>query len=122
MTSTDKKNLLINEIKKYKRVAVAFSGGVDSTFLLKMCIDALGSSNVLALTADCSAFPKRELDETDRLCTEMGVTHLNIKINQLRIDGFVKNTPLRCYYCKRELMSRLIKAAQQRGVKTVFEG
>ena len=69
MTSTDKKNLLINEIKKYKKVAVAFSGGVDSTFLLKMCIDALGSSNVLALTADCSAFPKRELDETDRLCT-----------------------------------------------------
>ena len=44
MTPTDKKNLLINEIKKYKRVAVAFSGGVDSTFLLKMCIDALGSS------------------------------------------------------------------------------
>lgn len=122
MTSTDKKNLLINEIKKYKRVAVAFSGGVDSTFLLKMCIDALGSSNVLALTADCSAFPKRELDETHRLCAEMGVTHLNIKINQLRIDGFVKNTPLRCYYCKRELMSRLIKAAQQRGFDTVFEG
>ena len=122
MTSTDKKNLLINEIKKYKRVAVAFSGGVDSTFLLKMCIDALGSSNVLALTADCSAFPKRELDETNRLCTEMGATHLNIKINQLRIDGFVKNTPLRCYYCKRELMSRLIEAAQQRGFNTVFEG
>ena len=122
MTPTDKKNLLINEIKKYKRVAVAFSGGVDSTFLLKMCIDALGSSNVLALTADCSAFPKRELDETDKLCAEMGVTHLNIKINQLRIDGFVKNTPLRCYYCKRELMSRLIKVAQQRGFNTVFEG
>ena len=53
MTPTDKKNLLINEIKKYKRVAVAFSGGVDSTFLLKMCIDALGRSKVLALTADC---------------------------------------------------------------------
>lgn len=122
MTPTDKKNLIINEIKKYKRVAVAFSGGVDSTFLLKMCIDALGSSNVLALTADYSAFPKRELDETHRLCTEMGVMHLNIKINQLRIDGFVKNTPLRCYYCKRELMSRLIKAAQQRGFNTVFEG
>lgn len=122
MASTDKKNLLINEIKKYKRVAVAFSGGVDSTFLLKMCIDALGSSNVLAITADCSAFPKRELDETDKLCAEMGATHLNIKINQLRIDGFVKNTPLRCYYCKRELMSRLIEAAQQRGFNTVFEG
>lgn len=122
MTPTDKKNLLINEIKKYKRVAVAFSGGVDSTFLLKMCIDTLGGNNVIALTADCSAFPKRELDETDGLCAEMGVTHLNIKINQLRIDGFVKNTPLRCYYCKRELMSRLIKAAQQRGFNTVFEG
>lgn len=122
MNPTDKKNLLINEIKKYKRVAVAFSGGVDSTFLLKMCIDTLGSNNVIALTADCSAFPKRELDETDRLCAETGATHLNIKINQLRIDGFVKNTPLRCYYCKRELMSRLIKAAQERGFNTVFEG
>lgn len=122
MNPTEKKNLLINEIKKYKRVAVAFSGGVDSTFLLKMCIETLGSNNVIALTADCSAFPKRELDETDRLCTEMGATHLNIKINQLRIDGFVKNSPLRCYYCKRELMSQLIKAAQERGFNTVFEG
>lgn len=51
MTPTDKKNLLINEIKKYKRVAVAFSGGVDSTFLLKMSIDTLGGNNVIALTA-----------------------------------------------------------------------
>ncbi len=122
MILSEKKSLLINEIKKYKKTAVAFSGGVDSTLLLRICVDALGSENVLALTADCSAFPKRELCEAESLCKKIGAKHINVKINQLEIDGFVENSLLRCYYCKKELLSRLKKTAHDSGFDTLLEG
>lgn len=122
MTLSDKKKSLVYEIKKYGRAAVAFSGGVDSTFLLKMCADVLGRENVIAVTADCSAFPKRENDDAECLCSLIGVEHLSVSVNQLEIDGFVNNTPLRCYYCKKALMSRLIDEVKKRGFELLLEG
>jgi len=104
------------------KVVVAFSGGVDSTFLLKIARDTLGVENVLAVTALSPLYPERELRGAKKMAEEMGVKHLLIESNELEIDGFSKNPPDRCYLCKRELFGELIKTAQQENISYIVEG
>ncbi|MBM4277964.1 MAG: ATP-dependent sacrificial sulfur transferase LarE [Deltaproteobacteria bacterium] len=120
---------LKNKIEKLKeifqsvgKVVVAFSGGVDSTFLLRMARDTLGAGNVLAVTALSPLYPERELNVAKKMATEMGVKHTLIESNELEIDGFSKNPIDRCYLCKRELFDELIKVAQQKNLSSVIEG
>jgi len=104
------------------KVVVAFSGGVDSTLLLKVAKDTLGDGNVLAVTALSPLYPDRELEGAKRLTREIGVKHLLIKSNELEIEGFSKNPPNRCYFCKRELFGELLKLAQKEAIPFVAEG
>ncbi|MBM4325314.1 MAG: ATP-dependent sacrificial sulfur transferase LarE [Deltaproteobacteria bacterium] len=104
------------------KVVVAFSGGVDSTFLLRMGRDTLGAENVLAVTALSPLYPERELNVAKKMAAEMGVKHTLIESNELEIDGFSKNPIDRCYLCKRELFDELIKVAQQENLSSVIEG
>jgi uncharacterized protein len=104
------------------RVLVAYSGGVDSTLLLKVAIDTLGDGNVLAVTALSPLYPDRELAGAKRLTQEMGVQHLLIKSNELEIEGFSKNPPNRCYYCKKELFRELKNLAQKKEIPYIIEG
>jgi uncharacterized protein len=104
------------------RVLVAYSGGVDSTLLLKVAIDTLGERNVLAVTALSPLYPDRELAGAKRLTQEMGVQHLLIKSNELEIEGFSKNPPNRCYYCKKELFRELKNLAQKKEIPYIIEG
>jgi uncharacterized protein len=104
------------------RVLVAFSGGVDSTLLLKVARDTLGDQNVLAVTALSSLYPERELTWAQKLTQAFGVEHLLIQSNELEIEGFSKNPPNRCYYCKRELFEKLLKLSKDRGIPWVIEG
>lgn len=104
------------------RVVVAYSGGVDSTFLLRMARDTLGKENVLAVTALSPLYPERELRGAEKMAGEMGVRHLLIESNELKIEGFSKNPTNRCYFCKRELFGELRKLAQQEGISSVVEG
>ena len=104
------------------RVLVAFSGGVDSTLLLKVARDTLGDQNVLAVTALSSLYPERELTWAQKLTQAFGVEHLLIQSNELEIEGFSKNPPNRCYYCKRELFEKLLKLSKDRGISWVIEG
>lgn len=104
------------------RVLVAYSGGVDSTLLLKVAIDTLGDGNVLAVTALSPLYPDRELAGAKRLTQEMGVQHLLIKSNELEIEGFSKNPPNRCYYCKKELFRELKNLAQKKEIPYIVEG
>ncbi len=103
------------------RVAIAFSGGVDSTFLLKVAHDVLGD-RVIAVTARSASFPERELKETIAFAAAIGVRHLLIDSEELNIDGFSDNPVNRCYLCKRELFSKMITCASENGISRVAEG
>jgi len=104
------------------RVLVAYSGGVDSTFLLKVAKDTLGDKNVLAVTALSPLYPERELTGAKKVAQELGVRHLLIESNELEIPGFSKNPTNRCYYCKKELFGELLKLAQKEAVPFIVEG
>jgi len=105
-----------------RRVLVAYSGGVDSTLLLKVAQDSLGSENTLAATASSPLYPEREVSGSKRIAESLGVRHVLIESNELEIAGFSKNPPNRCYFCKRELFKTLRALAKKEGIPFVVEG
>jgi pyridinium-3,5-biscarboxylic acid mononucleotide sulfurtransferase len=106
---------------RLESVAVAFSGGVDSTFLLKVARDVLGEK-VVAVTAQSSTYPDRELREAVSFAEAIGVKHVVIESEELDIDGFAANPVNRCYLCKKELFSKMIAVAREHGLRHVVEG
>ena len=100
MNHNDKLALLQNNIRAMGSLAVAFSGGVDSTFLLKVAHDALGD-RALAITATSSTYPERELKEAIAFARSIGARHLVIRSEELDIAGFSENPTNRCYHCKK---------------------
>ena len=117
----DKLIRLQDYLQSLERIAVAFSGGVDSTFLLKAAQDVLGDC-VIAITATPYSFPGRELEEAKAFCKEMGIRHFVCEINELEIDGFSENQPDRCYLCKKDLFEKMQKIALEKGISHVAEG
>lgn len=101
--------------------AVAFSGGVDSTFLLRTAHDVLGDQ-VIAVTASSCSFPERELREAKAFCTQNGITHIVCRSEELDIDGFRQNPANRCYLCKHELFEKIWDIARERNIHAVAEG
>ncbi|MFC1823573.1 ATP-dependent sacrificial sulfur transferase LarE [Thermodesulfobacteriota bacterium] len=120
-TLKDKYDQLKDIITQAESVALAFSGGVDSTFLLKVCVDVLGDK-VLAVTARSSTYPKRELQEALELAEQIGCRQLMIESEELDVPGFSDNPPNRCFLCKQELFSKIKDLADQEGIQSVFDG
>lgn len=102
-------------------VAVAFSGGVDSTFLLKVAHEILGD-NVIAVTSVSSTFSKRENKEAEHFAKSIGVKHVFIESEELKNDDFSKNPKDRCYFCKKELFSKVRKVADENDIGFVLDG
>jgi uncharacterized protein len=103
------------------KVLVAFSGGTDSTLLLKVAADALGDG-VLAVTASSRTYPGREIAAARRLARDFGVRHRVIHTRELDNPRFRANPPLRCYHCKRELFETLRRIAREEGLRHVLDG
>lgn len=108
-------------LKSLESVAVAFSSGVDSTFLLKTAKDTLGD-NVIAVTARSCSFPGRELNEALEFCQKEGIRHFVCESEELSIDGFAQNPKNRCYLCKKELFRKIQEIADENGIAAIAEG
>ena len=105
-----------------KSVVVAYSGGLDSTFLLKAAIDALGGDNVLAITARSETYPRSEYEEARRIAVRIGARHITINTSELGIKGFKANPVNRCYYCKKELFRKLDEIRKKRRMGYLLDG
>ena len=116
-----KLKLLRERLRGIGSAVVAFSSGVDSTFLLRVAHEELGE-RVVAATIRSHTFPKRELDEAAAFCRAEGVRHAVIESEELDIPGFAENPPDRCYHCKRELFSKLLAFARENALASVLEG
>ncbi|MEC0092220.1 ATP-dependent sacrificial sulfur transferase LarE [Paenibacillus macquariensis] len=103
----DKYSKLQAILLEMESVVVAFSGGVDSTFLLDVALKTLGSENVLAVTADSETYPTEELEEAIKLAKHLGADHKVIETSELNIPGYKENTANRCYFCKKSLFEHL---------------
>ena len=121
MAMTEKLAHLKELLREMDGAVVAFSSGVDSTFLLRVAHEVLGT-RVIAATIRSHTFPRRELDEAVAFCRAEGVRHEVIDSEELDIPGFAENPPDRCYHCKRELFSRLLAFAHANGLAAVLEG
>lgn len=102
-------------------MAVAFSAGVDSTFLLAVAHDVLGD-NVCAVTALSPAYPMREAEESAAFCTAHGIAHYTFETHELQLDGFAQNPPDRCYICKKALFAEIREIAAEHGFAHVCDG
>jgi uncharacterized protein len=112
---------LKNNIKKMNSVLIAFSGGSDSTFLLKVAYDVLGKKTV-AVTASSSTYPKKELEQAKQFTKKAGIKHLIMESEELNIKNFSKNPINRCYYCKLELFTKLKQVAIKYKLSYVLDG
>ena len=108
-------------LKKLHSVAVAFSSGVDSTFLLKVAASTLGDK-VIAVTAKSCSFPKRELNEAAVFCEKEGIRHYVCESEELNIEGFAGNPKNRCYLCKKELFEKIQVIADENQMENIVEG
>ncbi len=120
-TVQEKLQKLQELLKNLKSCAIAYSGGVDSTFLSKVAYDVLGKKT-LAVTATSSTYPQRELEEATQYAKEIGIPHLIIHSEELDIPQFATNPPDRCYHCKKELFQKILEIAQDHHLTAVLDG
>lgn len=121
MTLQEKNEELKTYLSQLESVAVAFSSGVDSTFLLKTAHNVLGD-RVIAVTARSCSFPERELREAVEFCREEGIQHFIVDSEELDIEGFSSNPKNRCYLCKHELFEKISDIAAENGIAHIAEG
>ena len=121
MTLNDKFTRLKEDLKQMERVIVAYSGGVDSTFLLKASSIA-GMKQILAVTALSETLPHEELSIAREITSALNIEHRIITTEELKNKNFSDNPPNRCYYCKKELFSKLNEIAAKENFSFILDG
>jgi uncharacterized protein len=108
-------------LKSTDGIAVAFSGGVDSSFLVAVAAGELGDK-AIAITAKSAAFPVREYELAKGLAAQYGIRHITVEFDELSVEGFRKNPKDRCYHCKRAIFSKIKEEAHNNGIEIVCDG
>lgn len=122
MLTFDQKLDHLDEIlKSYGRLIVAFSGGVDSTFLAEAANRAVGD-NAVAVTAISDSYPEREMKAAQKIAKEIGIRLETVSTGELEIEGYVNNSINRCYFCKSELFDKLKVIAEKYNMGTIVYG
>ena len=113
------------QLKEYIRglgsLAVGFSAGVDSTFLLAVAHEVLGE-RVIAVTGRDASVPEREIKEAKAFCEERGIRHIIYTMDPMKEEGYRKNGPDRCYFCKRGIYTEIRRIAEENGIEYMAEG
>lgn len=117
----EKTKALEENLKFLGSVAVAFSGGVDSAFLMVAAHRVLGE-NAVAVTARSCAFPTRELEEARELAHAEGIRHIEFAFPTFEVEGFAENPPDRCYHCKTAILKEIRAIAEGEGLAHIIEG
>ena len=117
----EKTERLENIIREMGSVVIAFSSGVDSTFLLKVAHDAIGDK-CIAVTAKSEFFPARESEEAELFCRQEGIRQIFFDSDQLESESFASNPADRCYHCKLDLFRHMKRIASDNGIKYVADG
>ncbi|GAB4415543.1 MAG: ATP-dependent sacrificial sulfur transferase LarE [Thermodesulfovibrionales bacterium] len=115
-----KLNNLVNLLREMESAVIAYSGGVDSTFLLKVA--TLSDIKAMAVTALSPTMPEHDFYNAKEMARAMGVVHMIIEISELEMGDFAKNPPDRCFYCKDGLFGRLKEIATAEGYRVVLDG
>jgi len=116
-----KKIKVISHLKKLDSLLIAFSGGVDSTFLLFLAHQTLGK-NVMAVTANSAIHPIREIENARTFAHEKRIQHVVFESNEMNLPAFVSNDADRCYWCKQHMLQALLKMAGEKDIKNVAHG
>ncbi len=116
-----KKEKLISLLEKYDHLIVAFSGGVDSTFLLYMANKVI-QGKVIGVTAHSTIHPEREIEFTKKFANSLGIKHIMMRSKEMSLPDFVSNTKERCYICKKKLAQDLLKLASEMGINNIAHG
>lgn len=112
---------LKKSLEEMESVLIAFSGGCDSSFLAKVAYDVLGN-RAIAVTANSELYADSEVKESKKIASEIGIKHEIISSNELEVHGFRDNPSDRCYFCKKELFSKLIEVAKKQDFRYVLDG
>src|SRR3989440_4770423 len=118
----EKHEQLVGLIKPMRRVIVAFSGGVDSTLVLKVALDVLGAENVIAATGVSPSLPQRELQSVKDLAAVLAAPLQLIETSEMESANYTSNPSNRCYYCKTELYSKLTALSAEKGFNSILNG
>ncbi len=112
---------LKQRLKELDNIAIAFSGGVDSTFLLYAAKETLGN-NTIAITVNASMYPEGERIDAKHLASQLGAHHIKIEGKEWEIQGLIDNKPDRCYHCKKAIFTKIKEVAKTNGIEYVADG
>ncbi|MHC5109252.1 MAG: ATP-dependent sacrificial sulfur transferase LarE, partial [Planctomycetota bacterium] len=121
-TAHEKLSSMQHIIRDMRRVAVAFSGGVDSAFVLKVAAETLGSEQVLAITSCSASVPRAELEQARKLADDLGVRHVFIETDEFSNEDYLSNPVNRCYFCKTTLYTAMMPVMREHGIENMVNG